>query len=281
MPAFPFFRVPALLARQPIRRGWPLLGLAVLAALLMALTSPAKRRPTLYLIGDSTVKNGKGRGDGGLWGWGSFLAPHVDTTRLRVENHALGGTSSRTFRTQGHWARVQARLQPGNFVLLQFGHNDSSPVNDTLRARGTLPGNGPETEAITNLLTRRSETVHTYGWYLRQFIAEVKAKGATPIVCSPVPRNQWTAGQVKRAATGYAAWAAAAARQEGVPFLDLNQRIADRYDQTGEDAVRRSYFNATDHTHTLEAGARLNAEVVAEGLRALHRPALRKYLRRP
>lgn len=69
------------------------------AALLVGFTMRplAGRKPTLFLIGDSTVKNGKGKGDGGLWGWGSYLPAYFYTTRIRVENDALGGTSSRTY----------------------------------------------------------------------------------------------------------------------------------------------------------------------------------------
>ncbi|UOQ70417.1 rhamnogalacturonan acetylesterase [Hymenobacter cellulosilyticus] len=253
-----------------------LLGLSLLTAFLPR----PKARPTLFLIGDSTVKNGKGRGDGGLWGWGSFLPAHFDTTRITVENYALGGTSSRTFRSQGHWAKVLPRIKAGDYVIMQFGHNDSSPVNDSTRARGTIKSNGEETQEIVNLLTKQPETVHSYGWYLRQFIAEIKAKGATPIVCSPIPRNAWTAGKVTRNSADYGRWAAEAARQGGASFLDLNLLAANHYDQLGEAAVRSTYFNATDHTHTIEAGARRNAQAVAEGIRELKNLALRKYLRK-
>src|SRR5438128_11945682 len=79
------------------------------------------KRPTLYIIGDSTVKNGQGKGGGGLWGWGDFIVNYVDTTKLRVENDALGGTSSRTFQTKGLWDKVLDKIQPGDFVIMQFG----------------------------------------------------------------------------------------------------------------------------------------------------------------
>jgi rhamnogalacturonan acetylesterase len=62
-----------------------------------------KQRPVIYLVGDSTVKNGSGKGGGGLWGWGDFFAQHFDTTRIRIENHARGGRSSRTYQTEGLW----------------------------------------------------------------------------------------------------------------------------------------------------------------------------------
>src|SRR5215471_12245876 len=87
-------------------------------------------KPVFYIIGDSTVKNGKGKGDGGLWGWGNFLDGYFDTTRISVRNHALGGRSSRTFITEGHWDVVLSTLKKGDYVILQFGHNDSGPLDD-------------------------------------------------------------------------------------------------------------------------------------------------------
>jgi rhamnogalacturonan acetylesterase len=260
------------------RTAWPLLfGLVLLGGWLLGAAAP-KPRPTLYLIGDSTVKNGQGRGDGGLWGWGNYLPLAFDTTRLRVENDARGGTSTRTFRSQGLWEKVRAKIRPGDYVLMQFGHNDSSPLTDSTRARGTIKSNGDDSQEVFNYLTKQKETVHSYGWYLRQFVAEAKAQGATVVICSPIPRNEWSGGKVKRNTADYGRWAAEAARQSGATFIDLNQLIADRYDRASEAVVKSTYFNATDHTHTIEAGAQLNAEAVADGIRAAKDLALKKYL---
>jgi lysophospholipase L1-like esterase len=255
---------------------------ALLFSLLMvtACVQPeqASRKPTLYLIGDSTVKNGKGNGDGGLWGWGNFLPAYFDTTRISVQNNALGGTSSRTFQTMGWWDKVLVNIKPGDFVMMQFGHNDSSPVNDTLRARGTIKSNGEEIEEIDNLITKKQETVHSYGWYLRKFISDTKARGATPIVLSPVPRNTWQNGKANRNDKDYGKWAAEAAKQGEAYFIDLNKIISDRYEAEGEAKVKADYFNATDHTHTIEAGARVNAASVIQGLKEQKNILLNKYL---
>src|SRR3990170_1268165 len=171
--------------------------------LFMLLISARERepKPTLFLIGDSTVKNGNGKGEGGLWGWGDFLHARFDTAKIHIENHARGGRSSRTYQTEGLWDRVLARVKPGDYVILQFGHNDAGAVNDTIRARGTLKGIGEETEEIENTLTKKHEIVHTYGWYIRKYLVDTKAKGATPIVCSPVARNIWKDGNVERASS--------------------------------------------------------------------------------
>src|ERR1051325_7522740 len=80
------------------------------------------RLPTLWLIGDSTVQNGSGNGEGGLWGWGAPIAEMFDRAKIVVNNHARGGRSSRTFLTEGLWEKVLAEVEPGDFVMMQFGH---------------------------------------------------------------------------------------------------------------------------------------------------------------
>ncbi len=222
-----------------------------------------RRLPTLFIIGDSTVNNSTK----GLLGWGTPIAEFFDTQKLNIQNRARGGRSSRTFLTEGLWAQVAAALKPGDFVLMQFGHNDGGPLNSG-RARASLKGNGAETQEVVMEATGQREIVHTYGWYMRQFIAETKAKGATPIVLSPVPRNIWQEGKVERAANDYGKWAAEAARAAGAFFVDLNELVARRYEAAGPEQVKARYF-LEDHTHTTPAGARLNAVAVVLGIRDL------------
>jgi lysophospholipase L1-like esterase len=231
--------------------------------------------PTLFLIGDSTVRNGKGDGANGQWGWGEPIVAYFDMKKINVVNRALGGLSSRTFLTGGNWDMVLATLKRGDFVIMQFGHNDSSAVNDDSRARGTLKGTGEETEEIDNILTKKHEVVHSYGWYLRKFINDTKAKGATPIVCSLIPRKIWKDGKIERNAADYGGWAAQVARSEHVLFVDLNEIIARRYDELGEAKVEPLF--ADPHTHTSLAGAELNAASVVAGLKALKKNPLEKY----
>src|ERR1700689_4133301 len=82
--------------------------------------------PALFLVGDSIMKTGNGRGENGQWGWGSEIIPLFDSTKIHVYNEAHGGRSSRSYIEEGLWAKILDRLQPGDFILLQFGHNDSS-----------------------------------------------------------------------------------------------------------------------------------------------------------
>ena len=225
------------------------------------------RLPSLFIIGDSTVRNGEGIGTGGQWGWGDILAPYFETNRLNVVNRALGGTSSRTF-YRDLWPAVRAMLKPGDFVIMQFGHNDSSPVNDTSRARGTIKGIGEETEAITNLLTKQEEVVHSFGWYERKIISEAREKGATPMVCSLIPRNNWRNGRVVRNTKDYAGWAEQVAKSENAPFIDLNNIIAADYDGLGQERVQPLFVPGAG-PHTSLAGAETNALCVVAALKGL------------
>ncbi|UOQ70418.1 rhamnogalacturonan acetylesterase [Hymenobacter cellulosilyticus] len=242
-----------------------------LTSVLLAFAGPP-RRPTLFLIGDSTVRNANAP----QMGWGTQLPAFFDSTKIRIDNRAMAGRSTRTFVAEKRWRVVDSLLRPGDFLLLQFGHNEGSPP-DTTKAgrRGVLRGTGEETKELTWPDGRR-ETVHTYGWYLRQFIRQAKAKGATPIVASMIPRNQWQDGRVKRASSDFGGWAREVARQENVAFIDLNELTAAKYDQLGPEAVAKLF--AGDHTHTNEAGALLNATSVVEGIRMNKKIALNKYL---
>jgi lysophospholipase L1-like esterase len=232
--------------------------------------------PTLFLVGDSTVRNGHGDGANGQWGWGEPIVDFFDATKINVVNRAIGGRSSRTYITEGHWQEVLDRLKPGDFILIQFGHNDSGPLDDTARARGTLPGTGDETREIENPILKRHETVHTYGWYMRQYVQQARAKGATIIVCSLIPRKIWKDGRVVRSgADGYGGWAHQIAEQEHVPFIDLNEIIGRQYDALGEQAVEPLF--ADPHTHTSLEGARINAKAVIIGLKLLQPDPLARY----
>ena len=118
----------------------------------------------LYIAGNSTAKNGAKNG------WGSHLQNYFDSTRLVVDNRARGGRSSRTFITEGLWEKLTNDLKPGDFVLIEFGHNDAGAINDTHRARGSIPALGDEIKEIENMLTGKHEIVHTFGWYMRKMI---------------------------------------------------------------------------------------------------------------
>jgi lysophospholipase L1-like esterase len=227
------------------------------------LTDTNRSFPMLFIVGDSTVHNLQKTERG----WGDVIGKYFETNKIRVENHALGGRSSRTFITQGWWQKVLDAAKPGDFVLLQMGHNDAGQLDDTNRARGTIRGLGEDTKDIFNPITKQPETVHTYGWYLRKYIRDAKAAGATPIVCSLVPRKTWQDGKMSRQTDTYAGWAKEVAAQEGVAFIDLNDLVATRYEALGAEKVEVLFADL--HTHTSKAGADLNAEILVGALKKL------------
>lgn len=236
-------------------------------------TPPRDARPTLFLVGDSTVRNGGGRGDRGQWGWGDRIARYFDSSRIRIVNRARGGRSCRTFITEGLWAEVLADARPGDFVIIQLGHNDGGPLAGDNRERGSLRGIGEETRQVTLTLTPRAgqkEIVHTYGWYLRKYIADARAKGLTPITCSPIPRRpRVPLAPGDSQPTSYVLWSAQVAAEQNAPFVDLNRLILAHYAGRDPRAIKETYFTPLDDTHTSAAGADLNARCVVEGIRAL------------
>ncbi|MET3128165.1 lysophospholipase L1-like esterase [Arcicella rosea] len=245
--------------------------------IFLSFTFFKKQKPTLYIIGDSTVRNGSGKGSDGQWGWGSVIQDYFDTTKVHIENHAIGGRSSRTFLTEGRWDKIMANLKKGDYVMIQFGHNDGGALNDSTRARGSIKGTGEETQEIDNMMTKKHETVHTYGWYMRKYINETKEKGATAIVFSPVPRNVWKGGKIPR--DTYGKWAAETAQTTGAFFVDLNELVSVKYEQSDEATLKKNYF-PIDHTHTNYEGAKVNAITVVEGLKGVKKCKLNKFLKK-
>lgn len=228
-------------------------------------------RPALFVAGDSTAAPSPKEGQEG---WGAPFAAYFDAAKIDVINAARGGRSSRTFITEGHWERLVAHIRRGDFVLIQFGHNDAGALNEEppgstrpLRARGTIPGVGEQTQAIDNVVTGRHEIVHSYGWYLRKMIADVRERGATPILLSLTLRNRWSDGRIECGSADYRRWTAQVAKSAGVQFIDLSRILADRYQTLGKEAVQG--FFSLDEVHTNESGAQLNAAAVVGALQAL------------
>ncbi len=229
--------------------------------------------PALFLVGDSTMKVGTP----GQRGWGEDLAGFFDPHKINVLNFAIGGRSSRTFQTEGRWNAVMAQVKKGDFVIIQFGHNDPGPVNDDSRARGSLKGIGEQTQEIDNLLTKKHEVVHTFGWYMRKYVNDEKARGATPIVLSLVPRNSWKDGKVVRS-TGdnYGGWAQQVAEALGAVFVDDNEIIASGLEKMGQEKAATLF---ADHKlHASPEGAAFNARMAVSGLKAIKDQPLDQFL---
>jgi lysophospholipase L1-like esterase len=228
--------------------------------------------PTLWLIGDSTVRNGTTGDNGptGEWGWGAPITAFFDLGKINVVNRAFGGTSSRTFYNGFFWKNLQPQIKKGDFVIMQFGAND----NGGAKGKGALSGIGDDTQM------NGTETVHSFGWYMKQFVAETKTLGATPIICSLTPRKNWLPdGKFKRDNTTHAAWAEQVAKATNTPFVPLYDLIASKYEELGVAKVDLLYVpSPKEKLHTGWDGAVINAECVISGLKALSDDPLAQYL---
>jgi len=223
--------------------------------------------PTVIVAGDSTANNTDHKG------WGDPFADYFDSTKINVLNRARAGRSARTFLTEGLWDKVVAEMKAGDYVLIQFGHNDGS-APDQPPYRGDLPGIGSESKEITGK-DGKTETIYTFGWYIRKFIADTRAKNAHPVVLSLTVRNIWQDGKVERGSGQFSKWLQDVAEAEKVPFVDLTNIIADVYEKMGQDKVKELF--PADHTHTSQVGADLNASLVVAGLKGIRSPVV-KYL---
>lgn len=240
-------------------------------------------KPMVFITGDSTVKNAD-KDKNGMWGWGSQAGLIFDPDKITWENVAMAGRSTRSYLREGRWDKVYNALQPGDFVLIQFGHNDICPITDK-KERGVIPGTADTCHVYQMETDGRYEVVYSFGWYLRKFIDDVREKGATPILLSLTPRNEWPTGKIERRNDTYGRWYREVVSETGVDFVDIHNISADFLDKkfagkNPEKCKQKAsiYFN-NDHTHTSLIGAQMNAKSLAKGLKQLHHP-LANYLKK-
>jgi lysophospholipase L1-like esterase len=228
--------------------------------------------PTFHIVGDSTVRIGGSVK--GLVGWGERIKPFFDTNKINVVNHAIGGRSARIFFTEGRWAKVMAATSPGDFVIIQFGHNDGGRIGDpSNKHRADGKGIGDETMP-DKMPDGSTELVHTFGWYMAKFADDATAHSATVILCAPIPHKQrWEKG---RDFANVAQWDREVAQAHGALFLDLTMVITDAYKKIG--MARVETFFADKGTHTSDIGAQFNAACVIAGLKSLPGDPLEKYI---
>ena len=254
-------------------------------------------KPVVFITGDSTVKNADKDPDG-MWGWGAVANTVFDEAKIDIVNAAMAGRSCRSYLNEGRWERVYNSLKPGDFVLIQFGHNDISPI-DKPKYRGAIATtkdtchvyrmqaakedlskqNVIDQKLKANTQVGSYEVVYSFGWYLKKFIQDVREKGATPILVSLTPRNEWPNGKIERRNDTYGKWYREVAAETGCEFVDLHNITADFLDKKcGKKEKAMKYFNH-DHTHTSLLGAKTNAQSVAKGLRDNKSP-LANYLKK-
>ncbi len=249
-----------------------------------------KGRPVIFFTGDSTVKN-EDKDKDGMWGWGSVANTIFDTNKIDIVNAAQAGRSCRSYLKEGRWDRVYNSLQPGDFVVIAFGHNDIGEI-DKPKYRGCIPtaddtchvykmkaAKEKPTENVIdqklkpqNVNVGEYEVVYSFGWYLKKFINDVREKGATPVLVSLTPRNEWKDGKIERRNQSYGKWYRQVAEETGCEFVDIHNITADFLDKKCGSKEKASKYYKRDHTHTSLLGAQTNAKSFAQGLRSNNSP---------
>ncbi len=225
---------------------------------LVAVWLVASSFTTIHLMGDSTMAE-KDLSDGKLErGWGMVFPNFVDDT-FRVINYAQNGRSTKSFIDKGLWDMVEYALQPGDYVFIQFGHNDSKADD---------PG-------------RYAPAFGAYQENLRTFIRGAREKGATPILLTPVARRWFKNGKLDRNChTDYPAAMKQVAEEMGVTLLDITTPTLDWIESIGDEASKAYFMISTgkdDNTHTVASGARKVTEIVCDALKA-QVPAIGEHL---
>ena len=212
-------------------------------------------KPVVFYIGDSTTRNGSA-GNGNIqaqWGWGFYAQEFIDSTKAVCENHALGGTSARSF-YRDQWPAVKAGIKPGDFVVIGFGHNDGGSNWDT---RSSISGtSATDTRTVVNS-AGNTEIVYSFGQYLRMFANDVKALGATPVLVSMTARYSFNNGTAALN-TQHRLWTKTVAEEMGLSFLDIGLKAQQYYTKYGEWKAYQFFCN-DNSLHTGLRGAWENA----------------------
>lgn len=231
--------------------------------------------PVIFLVGNSTMRTGtRGNGENGQWGWGYAEHKYYNADKVTVENHALGGTSPRTFyKNPTLWKRTLSGVRKGDFVFLELGHNDNGPI-DTIRARSSYRPEGklsisPDSTIIFNKMTQRQDTVYTFGGYIRRFVNETRAQGGIPVLFTLTPRNarEKDSDKIQRKLTDFTPAIFSLGQEMKVPVVDLNDISATKLERFSKWKVDYHFY--LDKIHTSAYGARLNAESAAQGIEHL------------
>ena len=212
-------------------------------ALLILTASNTQKVTTVFIIGDSTAAKKDLSTGSPERGWGMALQCFFDEAFIRVDNHAVNGRSSKSFIDEGRWQKVLDRLQPGDYVIIQFGHNDEKPKAD----RHTDPGS-------------------TFDYNLAKFVRETRERGGIPVLMNPVVRRNFAKKPARNdddEALRSTTFRDAPKLAEGDSLIDTHglYRIAPR------DVAQRMhclFVDANQITHDLEQS------LGAEGSKRLH-----------
>ncbi|KAF2145520.1 carbohydrate esterase family 12 protein [Aplosporella prunicola CBS 121167] len=217
---------------------------------------PTKRAtPKIHMAGDSTMA--KGGGGSGTQGWGELLG---EALNVEVVNHARAGRSARSYWEEGRFTELTDAVSSGDYVVIEFGHNDGGSLSKSDNGRTDCAGKGTETCKSAD-----GKTVYTFPFYLIQASKAIKAKGGNLIISSQTPNNVFETGSYSFSPTRFVEYAEYAGKHiDGATYIDHNSLTATAYKSLGSDAVNAFYPN--DHTHTSSDGAAVVAKAFVKGL---------------
>ena len=240
----------------------------LVTSIFLSIFTFAQKKPTLFLIGDSTIANKENPDKNPEHGWGQVL-PQYMTSGIEIQNHAMNGRSSKSFRTEGRWDKVEKQLKKGDFVVIQFGHNDQK-IKDSTK--------------FTNPYTQ-------YRANLKRYVNETRAKGATPILMTSIVRRNFTEnGVLVDTHKEYPLVVRMVANDMKVPFVDMqllteqmeiaygpeNSKKLHLHFKEGEEPY---YTKAKDDdTHLSRLGAETVAKLAVKDLKSL-KTGLEKYIK--
>lgn len=230
-----------------------------LSTLVTAALAGVSQAATLYLVGDSTMANQAA--SSGIQGWGTQIGQYL--TGITVVNAAISGRSARSYTREGRWYNIKQQLKAGDYVIIEFGHNDGgSPASSD---RADVYGEGTDTQTVT-LANGTVEVVQTFSTYLRRMVADALAKGATPILSSQTPNNPYeNSNTIVWGPPRFVDYAKNVALAANVPYVDHFLATYEYYDKLGKATVD-NYF-PQDHTHTNTVGANSVAWAFLSGLK--------------
>ena len=238
----------------------------VLIFIELSFVISASKAVTIFIVGDSTAANKDTSGGKLERGWGQLFQNYFNKNLAVVDNHARNGRSSKSFMTEGLWAKVTKLIKKGDYVLIQFGHNDEKK-GDT--ARYTQPGS-------------------TFDQYLTKYVTETKNLGGIPVLMSPVVRCSWKNGVLVDTHGEYRNTAKNLAKKLKVSFVDANSITEKLESSLGEKGSQKLHMiykpgevsaypnGVNDSAHYNEYGAKTVARLLADGLTSVV-SALAKY----
>jgi DNA sulfur modification protein DndE len=232
--------------------------LVVLCVLLFGFAQASGDRVTIYMIGDSTMAD-KPIEDNPERGWGQMFPMFFDRT-IRIENNAKNGRSTRSFLAENLWQPIVEKLKPGDYVFIQFGHNDERPEKVD---RYTPPDD--------------------YRQNLTRFVTETAGKGGFPVLCTPIMRRRFDKeGRFYDEHGVYPDIVREVAAKYRVPLIDLHRKSEKLIVGLGEEESKKIFLwidpgkykslpnGRQDNTHFSESGATQMAALAAEGIRELN-----------